>query len=108
MCWVRCKVIFSYEGSDERSKRVGLAVPRPEFLFRIRIGLSTNPPSSSFPTAALVIIIMFAFRQCIVHDRTRVIRLSLGSRRLVNLLAVAERTNALTNGVVGRTMGRWS
>ena len=36
-----------------------------------------------------------------------VIRLSLG-RRLVNLLPVAQRTNAFTNGVVGRTMGRWS
>ena len=36
-----------------------------------------------------------------------VIRLSLG-RRLVNLLPVSQRTNALTNGVVGRTMCRWS
>ena len=36
-----------------------------------------------------------------------VIRLSLG-RRLVNLLPVAQRTNAFTNGVVGRTLGRWS
>ena len=36
-----------------------------------------------------------------------VIRLSL-VRRLVNLLPVAQRTNAFTNGVVGRTMGRWS
>ena len=36
-----------------------------------------------------------------------VIRLSLG-RRLVNLLPVAQRSNAFTNGVVGRTMGRWS
>ena len=32
---------------------------------------------------------------------TNVIRLSLG-RRLVNLLPVAQRTNAFTNGVVGR------
>ena len=37
----------------------------------------------------------------------RVVRLSLG-RRLVNHLPVTQRTNALTNGVVGRTMGRWS
>ena len=36
-----------------------------------------------------------------------VIRLSLG-RRLVNILPVPQRTNAFTNGVVGRTMGRWS
>ena len=36
-----------------------------------------------------------------------VIRLSLG-RRSVNLLPVAQRTNAFTNGVVGRTMGPWS
>ena len=36
-----------------------------------------------------------------------VIRLSLG-RRLVNLLPVAQRTNAFTNGVDGRTTGRWS
>ena len=37
-----------------------------------------------------------------------VIRLSLGDGRLVNLLPVAQRTNAFTNGVVGKTMGRWS
>ena len=36
-----------------------------------------------------------------------VIRLSLG-RRLVNLLPVAQRTNAFTNGVVGRTQRRGS
>ena len=36
-----------------------------------------------------------------------VIRLSLGMR-LVNLLPVAQRTNALTNGIVDRTMGHWS
>ena len=40
-------------------------------------------------------------------SRGSVTRLSLG-RRLVNLLPVAQRTNAFTNGVVGRTMGRWS
>ena len=36
-----------------------------------------------------------------------VISLSLG-RRSVNLLPVVQRTNALTNGVVGRTMSRRS
>ena len=44
----------------------------------------------------------------ITSDNTwYVVRLSLG-KRLVNLLPVAQRTNAFTNGVVGRTMGRWS
>ena len=42
-----------------------------------------------------------------VLAQSSIIRLSLG-RRLVNLLPVAQRTNALTNGVVGRTTGRWS
>ena len=32
----------------------------------------------------------------------------LGYWQKVNLLPVAQRTNAFTNGVVGRTMGRWS
>ena len=37
----------------------------------------------------------------IEHVKLVVIRLSLG-RRLVNLLPVAQRTNALTNGIVDR------
>ena len=57
---------------------------------------------------------LFAFRNLFVsytdvgHETDIfVIRLSLG-RRLVNLLPVAQLTNAFANIVVDRTMGRWS
>ena len=47
------------------------------------------------------VFLLYTVLYCCTTQRTAVIRLSLG-RRLVNLLPVAQRTNAFANGVVDR------
>ena len=73
----------------------------PLFVHNTKTKLEFYRHQSCTPQQGVKALVCWATGKRLTNS---VIRLSLG-RRLVNLLPVAQQTNAFTNGVVGRTAG---